>query len=51
MPEPPGSMRSMFSNVTMFVYGKDDIVSNSLTGMSRTWESEVGGDGRGQGRA
>jgi hypothetical protein len=26
-------------------------VSTSLPGMSRTWESEVGGDGRGQGRA
>jgi hypothetical protein len=46
--EPENSQRTMFSNVTMFVYGRDDIVSNSLTGAGRTWESDVSQRGRGR---
>ncbi|GBF94364.1 hypothetical protein Rsub_06986 [Raphidocelis subcapitata] len=39
LPDPPGSARTLFSNVTLFVYEKGDIVSDSLRGASRGWEA------------
>jgi len=44
VPDPPGSARTKFNNVTMFVYGKDDIVSDNLRGPQHTWEGGVSGE-------
>ena len=41
VPDPPNSARSLFSNVTMFVYAKDDVVSDNLRGPMRNWENLV----------
>jgi hypothetical protein len=46
-----GSPLAKLSNVTLFVYGGDDIVSNSLKSATPGWEGEVRACASGAGRA
>ncbi|KAI8477232.1 MAG: S-adenosyl-L-methionine-dependent methyltransferase [Monoraphidium minutum] len=38
-PDPPGSTRTTFSNVSILVYSDNDIVSNFLKGEMHSWEA------------
>lgn len=42
-PDPPGTTRTLFSNVSMVVYSDNDIVSGFLKGESHSWETSVSG--------